>query len=305
MREIEDGTLTERRYGDTEQNETMARLDPTPLTLAETADRLGVHYMTAYKYVRAGRLAAEKVGKNWLVQPDDLAAFEHELAGPARRGSRRASYPSELQQCLIQGDEAGAWGVLEQGLTAGMAPEAVLVDLVGSAMTAVGDDWSTGAITVAQEHQASTIAMRLVGRLGPQFARRGPKRGRVVIGAAPFDEHALPTAILRDLLRGRGLAVTDLGANVPPESWTDTVREAMHAAPRLVSVGVCHTTPGNEAAVAEAIAAIRAVTAVPIVLGGYSVTSRAEAAALGADAYSRSAWEAAEMLDPRVAVSAS
>jgi methanogenic corrinoid protein MtbC1 len=67
--------------------------------------------------------------------------------------------------------------VVEQALTSGMAPEAVLVDLVSPAMTAVGDDWSTGVITVAQEHQASTIAMRLVGRLGPQFARRAPRAG--------------------------------------------------------------------------------------------------------------------------------
>jgi methanogenic corrinoid protein MtbC1 len=126
----------------------------------------------------------------------------------------------------------------------------------------------------------------------------------VIIGAAPFDEHALPTAMLRDLVRRRGLSVTDLVANVPPESWAGTVREAMHAAPRLVSVGVCHTTPGNDAAVAEAIAAIRGVTDVPIVLGGYGVTSWTQAASLGADAYSGSAREAAEMLDPKVAVSA-
>ena len=31
------------------------------LTLQEAADRLGVHYMTAYRYVRTGRLERFKV----------------------------------------------------------------------------------------------------------------------------------------------------------------------------------------------------------------------------------------------------
>jgi excisionase family DNA binding protein len=35
---------------------------PETLTLHEAAERLGVHYMTAYRYVRHGQLFATKVG---------------------------------------------------------------------------------------------------------------------------------------------------------------------------------------------------------------------------------------------------
>ena len=37
------------------------------VTLHEAAKRLGVHYMTAYRYVRTGRLPAERDGAHWLI----------------------------------------------------------------------------------------------------------------------------------------------------------------------------------------------------------------------------------------------
>ena len=48
--------------------------DTSPITLQEAADRLGVHYMTAYRYVRTGRLPAQRSGSQWLVDPKDLGA---------------------------------------------------------------------------------------------------------------------------------------------------------------------------------------------------------------------------------------
>src|SRR6478736_4594242 len=50
------------------------------LNLKEVAAALGVHYMTAYRYVRTGRLDAEKVGTAWVVRPEALGRFTD---GPA------------------------------------------------------------------------------------------------------------------------------------------------------------------------------------------------------------------------------
>ena len=49
------------------------------LTLSEAAVRLGVHYMTAYRYVRLGLLPAQKAGGGWRVQKRAVEMF--------RRGS--------------------------------------------------------------------------------------------------------------------------------------------------------------------------------------------------------------------------
>ena len=43
----------------------------TQLTLHEAAEVLGVHYMTAYRYVRLGLLDAEKVRGTWRVERAD------------------------------------------------------------------------------------------------------------------------------------------------------------------------------------------------------------------------------------------
>ena len=57
------------------------------VTLAQAAEHLNVHYMTAYRYVRTGRMIAEKRGGQWWVQPADLAAVVAEGTGPRRRAA--------------------------------------------------------------------------------------------------------------------------------------------------------------------------------------------------------------------------
>ena len=54
--------------------------DAGTLSLRECAERLGVHYMTAYRYVRTGMLAAVKQGTEWRVASEDLESFG---SGPA------------------------------------------------------------------------------------------------------------------------------------------------------------------------------------------------------------------------------
>ena len=44
----------------------------TTVGLRQAAEQLGVHYMTAYRYVRSGRLPAHKLGSEWQIDPADL-----------------------------------------------------------------------------------------------------------------------------------------------------------------------------------------------------------------------------------------
>jgi len=258
------------------------------LSLDDVADRLGVHYMTAYRYVRTGRLPARKVGATWRVRPEDLDRFRAPEPAPAATGRRRADYARRLEDRLVAGDEAGAWTVVQAALAAGIDPDELYVEVLGSALAAIGDAWAAGAISVAQEHRASVVAQRLIGRLGPLFARRGRKRGTIVLGAPPGDHHGLPSALLADLLRGDGFVVTDLGADTPEWSFVETARDA----DRLLAVGLSVTTEGNDDAVRRTIDALRQGVEAPIVVGGRAVHSERHARLLGADHWSRSADDA-------------
>ena len=110
--------------------------------------------------------------------------------------------------------------MIQAALASGMEPIAVYLDLLGPALRSIGDRWARGQLSVADEHQASTVAGRLIGRLGPLFARRGRKPGAVLVGSVAGETHALPSAILADILRGAGFEVIDLGANTPPVSFS-------------------------------------------------------------------------------------
>ena len=46
------------------------------MSLDEAAKVLGVHYMTAYRYVRQGKLAASRVKGVWQVTPHAVGEFQ-------------------------------------------------------------------------------------------------------------------------------------------------------------------------------------------------------------------------------------
>jgi excisionase family DNA binding protein len=160
------------------------------VTLQEAADLANVHYMTAYRYVRTGRLPARQEGSRWTVATSDLVALQQ--GGRRQRGAGRSANRAQLMDRLVAGDEPGAWAVVNAALTSGMRAGEVLLGLVAGALRTIGERWATGELSVADEHRASSVASRIIGRLGPMFARRGRKRGTIVVGTAAGDMHVLP-----------------------------------------------------------------------------------------------------------------
>ena len=249
------------------------------LTLQQAADRLGVHYMTAYRYVRTGRLPAFKVGVQWRVNEDDLAPVKSGRRGAGSR-SRRWTV-DQVADRLVAGDEPGVWALVEAALASGAEPAGIHVDLLAPALRSIGDHWASGELSVADEHRASVVAQRIVSRLGPMFARRGRRRGTVVLGAPPGDLHSLPSAMVADELRAARFEVVDLGANTPAESFAGAARDAV----RLVAVLVGASVPDK--AIADVIGAVRGVApGVPVLVGGAAVAGEEAAVALGADGWS-------------------
>jgi excisionase family DNA binding protein len=268
------------------------------MTLQEAAEHLGVHYMTAYRYVRLGLLPAEKAGAAWRVLLADVTAFRRGAAASVGRGSRTAPWAERFEARLVAGDARGAWGVVEAALTAGMGPVDVYLDVIAPAMASLGERWAGGHSDVATEHRASGIAMRVLGRLGPRFARRGRTRGCVVLGTPEGERHSLPVAMLADLLRSGGWEVSDLGCDMPSASFARVAADTE----RLSAVGVSVTNRACLVAAAGTIAALRdALGATPILVGGRAVVSAVDAAALGADGWAPDGRAALAILDGLVA----
>jgi MerR family transcriptional regulator, light-induced transcriptional regulator len=260
------------------------RRDSGPIGLPEAAELLGVHYMTAYRYVRTGRLPATSVGGVWQVHPDDVLAVVGAARAPRRvQGGSRSRAATRLEDRLAQGDGAGAFAVCEEAMASWATPEDVYAEMVIPAMRSIGDRWERGEISVAVEHCATTAVVGVMGRLGPQFARRGRKRGTMVIGAPAGDRHSLPVTLVADMLRAARFDIVDLGGDTPIESFVDAAR----AADRLVAVAIGVTTPGNGGSVKGTVDALHtALPDTPVIVGGAAVPNRVVAARAGADQWS-------------------
>jgi excisionase family DNA binding protein len=267
------------------------------MSLTEAAERLGVHYMTAYRYVRLGQLPSSQRNGRWVIKRADVDALRRDLSSRDRpsggAGRRRPSVLRErLARCLLRGDESGAWVVMERALTTGYTPAELYLQLLGPALRGVGDKWEDGDLSVGEEHRASAVAGRLLGRLGPRFVRPGRKHGTVVLGAAPGDPHGIPVAMLADIVRAHGYWVVDLGGNVPVPSFV----EAASVAERVVAVGVSVSDGRCLPAAGEVIVEVQRRLGVPVLIGG-PATDEQVAAELGADGSAPDGETAAALID--------
>lgn len=274
---------------------------PESISLTEASQELGVHYMTAYRYVRQGMLNATKVGGVWRVELTELERFRNSNASDGSHpedspsGRRGAPWANRLEQRLVAGDQQGAWAVIEAAINSGTSVSDVYLKLLPPALASIGEKWHNGEIDIFVEHRATTIATRLIGQLGPRCVRRGRSKGTVVLGAPASEEHAVPLLILSDLVRLAGWDVSDLGANTPASSFVAAVKDADN----LSAVGLSVFTVAARQTAAETVAALRPVlgSKIPIMIGGGAVASREDARSLGADDWAADAPGFVELLD--------
>lgn len=249
------------------------------VSLHDAAERLGVHYMTVYRYVRLGLLPARKEGSTWRVDRADLDAFRQPGDVPVERD---APWAERLEARMIAGDVSGSWSVVEAALASGSDPQSIYLDVLAPALASIGDRWASGEIGIADEHLASAVASRIIGRLGPRFSRRGRPRGTVITAMPSGDRHGFGLAMLADVLRGAGFSVLDLGPDTP----TASLLTAMEKAEGLLAV--CLSVVLDEAVptAAETAGAVKqAFPDVLLLVGGRAVSDADHARSLGADGW--------------------
>ena len=259
--------------------------DPA-LTINEAAQRLGVHYMTVYRYIRLGMLPARKEGSGWRIEAADLKRLDTSPSVPARK--RSAPWHTRLQARMLAGDEAGSWGVVEAAIGSGMEPRDFYCDVLTPVLHAIGELWQNGEIGVEDEHLASNVASAMIGRLGPRFASRGRTKGTVVMAMPAGERHDLGLAMLGDILRSDGYRVLNLGADTPPPALVATLREVDDLSALALSV----VNGESLTAASSLIDAVRqSIGAVPVLAGGAAVRDEQSAQRLGADAWAGDARE--------------
>jgi MerR family transcriptional regulator, light-induced transcriptional regulator len=224
------------------------------MQLRDAADILGVHYQTAYGWVRQGTLPARKTPRGYEVSEDDVQdLMARRAAGvePPQEVKVRdwAAQADRLYAALAAGDEAQARQDFDR-LAAG-TPIVGLCDLVvAPALHRVGLAWAAGQLSIAEEHRATAICARLIAPRARQ--PQGRPRGVAVTTTPPGEHHALPSLMAAACLREDRWQVHDLGADLPTD---ELVIFAEETAADLVVIS--SATPGAARAAAREAREIR------------------------------------------------
>ena len=273
--------------------------DRNAVSLQEAAEALGVHYMTAYRYVRLGLLEAKKVGGSWSVSHEAMRSFRRpgssssDAAPSSTSPPNTASARDNLSVALLNGDEEEAWAILDHAAEESSTLADIHCDLIGPVMQHIGESWESGRLSIADEHRATAILSRLVPQLGARFTRPGRRTGTVIVGGLQADQHALPTTLFADLLRTQGVNVIDLGGTPPTEAFLDALESVSGQAVVCITV----MTSGHDDALLALLDAVRtAAPAAAIAVGGAAIQSQQDADRVG------SAFWSADPRDAAVAI---
>jgi methanogenic corrinoid protein MtbC1 len=127
-----------------------------------------------------------------------------------------------IEACL-EFSESAAEQILNQAFS--MFPvEAVCLNLLQRGMSEIGERWYLNRANVQQEHFASGLAMRRLDAL--LSASPTPTRNQTVVVGCPAGEwHTFTPLLLSLFLRRRGLNVIYLGANVPSDQFSNSVKD--------------------------------------------------------------------------------
>jgi methanogenic corrinoid protein MtbC1 len=193
--------------------------------------------------------------------------------GPAETHPELQALAARLQSSLDDFDERAAQAALDELLGA-FTVETALAGVILPYLVELGERWSTGEASVAQEHFASNLIRgRLLGLGRGWDSGEGP---RAVLACAPGELHDLGLITFGLTLSRRGWRITYLGPDTPIESVVDT---AARLSPELVVISA--TTKRRLTPLLEPLKALGRKTRVAV--AGSGATDVTEVESLGGD----------------------
>ena len=174
---------------------------------------------------------------------------------------------------LLAADEAAAEIAIREAMDAGLHTAQIDDEIITPALWHVGDLWERGEISVADEHIATEISIRVLA-LQREAQRVARTRGdyRIVLAAPSGEQHVIALRMVDNLLRNAGYDVAMLGSDVP----TEALAMLMNRRPPNV---VCMTSTMSAPA-GDVLATISALQrrwpSVGFVIGGAGLASRVQ-----------------------------
>jgi 5-methyltetrahydrofolate--homocysteine methyltransferase len=194
-----------------------------------------------------------------------------------------------IKQAVIEGDDKQVVELTRRALDEGYSAESVLNDALIVGMGEVGELFEQGEYFVPELLLSARAMQAAMEVLRPLLSASSYQPlGKVVMGTVQGDLHDIGKKLVAMMLEGSGFEVIDLGTDVAPDRFVETVEES---GAQIVGLSALLTTtlPAMEATVS----ALREAgpVRVKVMIGGAPVTS-AYAQSIGADGYAPDASSA-------------
>lgn len=187
----------------------------------------------------------------------------------------------------------GVRGTITTALKAGLPPYLIIEKGLVRGMDMVGQRFESREYFFSDMLVAANIMKSSIETLKPYIKKEKATAkpiGTVVLGTVKGQIHSLGKDLVALMLRVAGFNVIDLGVDVPPERFTEKARE-VDADIIAMSALLTMTLP-NMKKVIDLLKREGMRDRVKVMVGGRAVTEE-YAREIGADAYGRSAFDAA------------
>jgi methanogenic corrinoid protein MtbC1/DNA-binding XRE family transcriptional regulator len=193
---------------------------------------------------------------------------------------------------VLEGDAEKAARIIDQGLAAGIVPSRLYLDVLMPSQVEIGARWHRGDLSIPEEHIATQITLRQMGRLREMLKTRLKLGLKALVCSVEGDQHFIGAQAVADFMVVDGWEVDFLGADIPTDHLVPfTKAKGCH----LVCVSV--SLPSLIPIVQRLISELRKIPAGPkIIIGGAAFITNPDLAKLvEADGFARDPHEAVNL----------
>ena len=205
----------------------------------------------------------------------------------------------ELYDAVVSGNAKATQAITQQALADGVDPLKLVNEYMVPAMDEVGRRFEANEYFVPELLISARAMKAALELIRPLLTARGDKPvGRVAIGTVKGDLHDIGKNLVASLLEGGGFEVIDLGVNVTPEKFIETVNEKQ--ANIIAMSALLTTTMPSMKTTIDALKQAGVRDKVKVLIGGAPITQK-YADEIGADGYSENAVGAVALAKKAVA----
>jgi 5-methyltetrahydrofolate--homocysteine methyltransferase len=206
---------------------------------------------------------------------------------------------SEIKNHLVGGNKEGVLAGVRTFLEQGFGPQQILQEALIPGMSRVGEKMASKEMFIPEVLVSAMVMKDALEIIKPLLGKdEMTQKGTIILGTVKGDIHDIGKNLVGFMLEGAGFRIIDLGVNIPPEKFTEAVKQHN---PEIVGMSAMLTTTMPEMGVVIRTLKERGVRErVRVIVGGAAV-SPSFASEIGADGYAEDAGSAVREIEKLLA----